>query len=269
MSSLIGTLGQMSEKVTAPKIRAMKGQSRIVCLTAYDVSFARIADQAGVDLILVGDSLGNVVMGYDTTVQVTLEAMIHHTRCVARGISRAMLVADMPFGSYGASVGQAVESAVALVRAGAQAVKLEGDFVDEVRAIQRVGIPVMGHVGFTPQSVHQFGGYRVQGRDATAEHVSTAAKRLEESGVFATVLELVPGDVATRITSEISNPSIGIGAGAGCDGQIQVLHDVLGLERKFKHAKAYVDGRTLSEQAIAEYAREVRSGDFPTEENTF
>jgi 3-methyl-2-oxobutanoate hydroxymethyltransferase len=259
----------MAEKMTAPKLRSMKGQ-RIVCVTAYDAPSARMADAAGVDLILVGDSLGNAVLGYQNTLPVTLDQMVHHTRAAAAGCEWALLVADLPFGSYQSSPAQAVESAVALIKAGAEAVKLEGAYIEAIEAIVRAGIPVMGHVGMTPQSVNAFGGFRVQGRGDRAELVLQAATAVEEAGVFSMVLEVIPGVVAKRVTETVGVPTIGIGAGVQCDGEIQVWHDVLGISPEtFKHAKAFIDGKTVITEALKEYAESVRNRSFPGEENTF
>jgi 3-methyl-2-oxobutanoate hydroxymethyltransferase len=264
-------LPTMADKVTAPKIRAMKGKGiRIVCLTAYDAAFGAMSDSAGVDLILVGDSVGNALLGYPDTVPVTLAEMLHHTRATARGVSRALLVADLPFGSYQSSVERAVDSAVRLVKAGAEAVKLEGTYTEAISAIVRAGIPVVGHVGMTPQSTHLFGGPRVQGKGESGEAVVEAARQVESAGAFAVVLELIPADLAKRVTEAISIPTIGIGAGSGCSGQIQVLTDILGIERgNFKHAKKYLDGWNLMQRAIQDYACEVRQDEFPGPENSF
>jgi 3-methyl-2-oxobutanoate hydroxymethyltransferase len=259
-----------AKRVTAPRVRDMKSAGeRIVCLTAYDYFSASLADAAGVDVILVGDSVGNTVLGYSTTIPVTLEDMVHHTAAAARGVKNALLVADLPFGSYQASTQVAVESAVALVKAGASAVKLEGAYTDEIAAIAKAGIPVMGHVGMTPQSVHQFGGFKVQGKGDSSSLVKNAAKAVEEAGVFAYVLELIPADLAGEITEASRVPTIGIGAGPRCDGEIQVFYDVLGLEEmRLKHAKRYVEGRQILQQGLEQYIREVRSGDFPTAEHS-
>lgn len=261
----------MSDKVTAPRLLEMKRRGeRIVCITAYDVEFARIADRAGVDVVLVGDSLGNVVLGYDSTLPVTLDDMEHHVRAARAGVSRALLVGDLPFGSYHASIPQAVESAVRLMKAGAQAVKLEGAYPEVVAALVRAGIPTMGHLGFTPQAVHKFGGHRVQGRGDAGETLLAEAKALDEAGACGIVLELVPAVVASRIGPQIVAPTIGIGAGVGCDGQVQVLHDVLGLTgRPFKHAKRYAELGAIAERALVEYTQEVRDGSFPTEAQSF
>ena len=259
----------MADKMTAPKIRSMKGQ-RIVCVTAYDAPSGRLADAAGVDVVLVGDSVGNAVLGYANTLPVTLDEMVHHTKAVAAGCSTALLVSDLPFGSYQESAEQAVRSAVALVKAGAEAVKLEGAYVEAIEAIVRAGIPVMGHVGMTPQSVNAFGGFRVQGRGDRAEIVLKAAKAVEEAGAFSMVLEVIPGVVAKRVTESVSVPTIGIGAGLECDGEIQVWHDVLGLsEEVFKHAKPFMNGSEQMTEALKAYAEAVRNRTFPGDDNTF
>jgi 3-methyl-2-oxobutanoate hydroxymethyltransferase len=261
----------MPEKMTAPRFRTAKAEGRrLVCLTAYDVGMAEMADSAEVDMILVGDSLGNVVLGHKTTVPVTMTDIVHHLAAVRRGVRRALLVADMPFGSYQVSVEDGVRNAVTLMQAGADAVKLEGDYPELVAQLVRAGIPTMGHVGMTPQSVHQFGGFRVQGRDEAADAVIAVAQRLEQAGAFGVVLELIPAVLAQRMTAMLWIPTIGIGAGRHCDGQIQVWHDVLGLGGKVhRHAKAYLQGRSLFEQALREYSEEVREGQFPTEDHSF
>ncbi len=257
--------------MTAPGIRAMKVKGeRVVCITAYDFPSAAIADASGVDLILVGDSLGNVVLGYENTLPVTLEQIEHHTRAARRGVRDALFVADLPFGSYQASVAQAVESSVRLMKAGAEAVKLEGSYTDAIRAIVRAGIPVMGHVGMTPQSVNAFGGFKVQGRGEDATSVREAACCVQESGAFAIVLELMPAALARQITSDLEIPTVGIGAGVDCDGEIQVFHDVMGLSPEvFKHSKDYVGARSLMIDGVQRYASDVRTRKFPTEENSF
>lgn len=262
----------MPAKVTAPLVRGMKAKGTpIVCVTAYDYTSGQIADAAGVDVVLVGDSVGNVFGGHDTTVPVTLEQIEYHVAATKRGVSHALLVADLPFGSYEEDVAQAVRSAVRLAKAGAEAVKLEGSYTDEIRAIARAGLPVMGHVGMTPQSVNTFGGFRVQGRNEDrAEQILTEACQIEEAGAFAIVLELIPAPLAAQITSRIGIPTIGIGAGPDCDGQIQVFHDVMGLGPEvFRHAKRYAEGRTSFVAGLEQYAAEVREGSFPTEEHSF
>jgi 3-methyl-2-oxobutanoate hydroxymethyltransferase len=261
----------MADKVTAPKIRAMKANGdKVVCLTAYDAYFGRLADQAGVDLILVGDSMANVVLGYPNTVPLTLEETLHHVRAVRRGVSRALLVADLPFGSYNSSTQQAVDSAVALMKAGAEAVKLEGDYSDAIEAMIKAGIPVMGHVGMTPQSVNNFGGFKVQGKGQAGDQVLENAKAVERAGAFSIVLEVIPTPLSERITAALQIPTIGIGAGPHCDGQIQVFHDALGLsDQTFRHAKRFVEGERLLLDGIKDYACEVRNESFPTPEHGF
>jgi 3-methyl-2-oxobutanoate hydroxymethyltransferase len=261
----------MPERVTVPQIRAMREKGRrVVCITAYDAMFGALADAAGVDLVLVGDSVGNVLLGYPTTVPVTLDDILHHTRATRAGVSRALLVSDLPFGSYQVSVAEAVASAVALMKAGAEAVKLEGAYTDQIRACVRAGIPTMGHLGMTPQSVNIFGGHRVQGKGTAGDTLIEAAKSVEEAGAFAIVLELVPAELAARITEAITIPTIGIGAGAGCSGQIQVIYDVLGLSSEsFRHARAFVPGRDCLLGGLRSYTESVRDGSFPTAENSF
>ena len=222
------------------------------------------------DVILVGDSLGNAVLGYQNTLPVTLQQMVHHTGAAAAGCEFALLVADLPFGTYQSSPSQAVDSAVALIKAGAEAVKLEGTYTEAIEAIVRAGIPVMGHVGMTPQSVNAFGGFRVQGRGDRAELVVQAAKAVEEAGVFSMVLEVIPGVVAKRVTATMGVPTIGIGAGVDCDGEIQVWHDLLGISAEsFKHAKHFMEGNRLITDALKSYTEAVRNRTFPGEENTF
>jgi len=249
----------------------MKGQQPVVSLTAYDYPSALWADAAGVDLILVGDSLGNVVQGRSTTIPVTMDEMAYHTRMVARGVEQALLISDMPFGSFQAGIESTVRNAVSLMKDGAEGVKLEGPYLDEIRALTKAGIPVMGHVGMTPQSYHSFGGFKVQGREEEEGRlVLEQARGVADAGAFAIVLELIPMQLAQDITRTIAIPTIGIGAGPHCDGQIQVLHDVLGLSGgMFRHAKRYVDGQALVTKAIREYAAEVRESRFPTEEHGF
>lgn len=260
----------MPERLSAPEILAMKGQGkRIACLTAYDSSSALIADAAGPDLILVGDSVGNVCLGYSTTLPVTLEDILHHTKACARVVKRSLLISDLPFGSYQEGPSQAVRSAVALMKAGAAGVKLEGPYLDEIRAIHKAGIPVMGHVGFTPQSVNAFGGFRVQGR-ANPEQILEMAEQIDACGVFAMVLELIPAELGKTITERVKTATIGIGAGPHCDGEIQVFHDVLGLTpHNLKHAKKYVDGYALFVDAARQYVAEVKLKEFPGPEQSF
>lgn len=249
---------------------------RIVVVTAYDALFGRLVDEAGVDMVLVGDSLGNVFAGYDSTIPVTLDHMIYHGAAVARGVRRALLVVDMPFLTWQVSEAQALENGGRLVQqTGAQALKLEGageESVRAVRALVRVGIPVMGHVGFTPQSVHQLGGFRVQGREApAAQQLVDDARRLEDAGAFSLVLELVPSALAERVTEAVSVPTIGIGAGAGCSGQVLVLPDLLGLNDSFspKFLKRYASLADTVRGAVRAFGDDVRGGRYPAPEHGF
>ena len=264
------------ERVTTSDFRRWKEEKRpITMLTAYDFPTARLVDEAGIDAILVGDSLGNVVLGYDSTLPVTMEEMLHHTRAVARGVSRALVIGDMPFLSYQVSVPEAVRNAgLFLKEAGAQAVKLEGgrEVADTVRAIVSSGIPVMGHIGLTPQYVHQLGGYRVQGRQAqAARRLVQDAVSLTEAGVFSIVLECVPAEVAKHITDTVAVPTIGIGAGIDCDGQVLVTHDLLGLYGGFspKFAKRHANLVEDIRRALDGFRREVIEKEFPGPEHAF
>jgi 3-methyl-2-oxobutanoate hydroxymethyltransferase len=255
--------------------RAAGGQ-RLVVVTAYDATFARLVDEAGVDAILVGDSVGNVVAGYETTLPVTLEHMIYHGAAVRRGAPHACLIVDMPFLSYQVSVQQALTNCGRVMqRTGAQAVKVEGGgegVARSIKALVGIGVPVMGHLGFTPQSVHTLGGFRVQGRgDEAAARLLAEARRLEEAGVFGLVLELVPAELATLVTEALSVPTIGIGAGAGCTGQVLVLYDLIGLTDTFtpKYLKRYADGAGLVRDAIRAFGEEVRGGTYPDASRSF
>lgn len=242
---------------------------KLAMLTAYDYATAKLVDQAGINGILVGDSLGMVMLGYDSTLPVTMDDMLHHTKAVARGAKDALVVADLPFMAYHVSAQQAVENAGRLVQeGGAQAVKLEGGaaFCNEVRAITRASIPVMGHLGLTPQSINQLGSFRVQGKSAAAaQRLLDDARALEQAGAFAIVLECIPAPLAARITDAVSVPTIGIGAGAGCDGQILVYQDMLGLygELAPKFVKRYAGIGQAMTDAFRQYADEVRRGAFP------
>jgi 3-methyl-2-oxobutanoate hydroxymethyltransferase len=261
-------------RVTTRDIRAAKGKRRIPVLTCYDFPTARILDRCGVEFILVGDSLGNVVLGYESTLPVTLEAMIHHARAVMRAEPKALVVVDMPFGTFQVSVEETVRAAIRILKeTGADAVKLEGGQRNEaaVRALTSIGIPVLGHLGLTPQSVLQFGGYRVQGRGGEGERLLQEAHLLAEAGCFSLVLESVPAPLAERVTTEIPIPTIGIGAGAGCDGQVLVLHDMLGLFEEFrpKFVKRYAELSKVIEEAVRAYQKEVQEGTFPGPEHTF
>ncbi|OYT71567.1 MAG: 3-methyl-2-oxobutanoate hydroxymethyltransferase [Armatimonadetes bacterium JP3_11] len=265
----------MPEKVTTRTLQQMKTQrQRIVAITAYDYPSAQLADAAGVDVVLVGDSLGNTMLGYDTTLPVQLDEILHHLKAVRRGLTRALLVADMPFLSYGVSVEDAVYHAGKLMQSGAEAVKVEGAtprVLESIRAMVGIGIPVMAHLGLTPQSIHQFGGYRLQGRTASEqEALLHAAEAVQDAGAFSLVLEVIPASLAKRITESLHIPTIGIGAGVHCDGEIQVWHDILGLsEKTFKHTKRYADLRSVITHALRQYADEVRQRQFPTPEHSF
>jgi len=263
-------------RVTTVTLREMKDRSeRISMLTAYDYPIARLLDEAGIEVILVGDSLAMVGLGYETTLPVTMEEMLHHVRAVSRGVKRALLVADMPFGSFQASVEDGVRNAGRFLKeAGAQAVKLEGgrEVADLTRRLTSVGIPVMGHLGLTPQMVHQFGGFKVQGRTAAAaERLREDALLLEEAGVFALVLEGIPWQVAEVITTELRIPTIGIGAGSSCDGQVLVTNDLLGLFDDFtpKFVKRYANLKETIAAAFTRYRQEVKAGEYPGPEHAF
>jgi len=247
---------------------------KIVMLTAYDCPTARLADQAGVDVVLVGDSVGNVVLGFRNTIAVTLDQMIHHCAAVRRGLERALLVGDMPFMSYKISPEQALTNAARMMQeGGAEAIKLEGgeEIAPTVARLVKAGIPVMGHVGLTPQSLHQLGGYRIQGRDhVQIERLMASACALADAGVFAIVVELVPATVARDLTKMIAVPTIGIGAGPHCDGQVLVLHDLLGLSPVRKRfVRVYAQLERVITEAIRHYAADVRGGRFPSRRHSF
>ena len=260
-----------SARTTVPAVRARKarrGDDRLVMVTAYDAPGARIADEAGVDVILVGDSLAMVVLGYDDTLQVTVDDIAHHTAAVARAKPSALVVADLPWLSYHVSVEDTVRNAATLVRAGAQSVKLEGGRkrVAAIEAIVDAEIPVMGHLGLTPQSMHAMGGFKVQGRDSHAALQLVAdAKALEHAGCFAIVLEGVPDEVARMVTDAVDVPTIGIGAGPDCDGQVLVMHDLLGIEDRVapKFVRRYASLKDAAVDAVRAYAEDVRGGAFP------
>ena len=264
------------KKITVPDVVAMKrDRKRITMMTAYDAAFAKLVDQAGIDVILVGDSLGMVVLGYPTTVPVTMDDMVRHAAAVSRGATRPLLVGDMPFGTYQAGPQDALRNAARFLKeAGMDAVKLEGghEVVETVRALVDSGIAVMGHVGLTPQRVAQFGGFKVQAKTArAARRLIEDCLALEDAGAFSIVLESVPAPVAALASERLGIPTIGIGAGVDCDGQVLVLHDVLGLfgEFKPKFAKRYADIGAAVTTALAEFDRDVRDGSFPTEEHSF
>jgi 3-methyl-2-oxobutanoate hydroxymethyltransferase len=267
----------MSKKVTAPSVRARKvrsGSDPLVMVTAYDAPGARMADEAGIDLILVGDSVAMVVLGYDDTLQVTVDDIAHHTAAVARAKPSSLIVGDLPWLSYHVSVEETVRNAATLVRAGAECVKLEGGRkrVPMIEAIVDAEIPVMGHIGLTPQSVHTMGGFKVQGRDFDAAmELLDDAKALEAAGCFAIVLEGVPDGVATMVTDAIGIPTIGIGAGRGCDGQVLVFHDVLGIEDRIKpkFVRRYASLKADGVAALEAFAADVRSGQFPADDESY
>jgi 3-methyl-2-oxobutanoate hydroxymethyltransferase len=266
----------MAKKMTIRDIIEMKRSGeKITVLTAYDASLARMLDSAGIDMILVGDSLGNVLLGYESTVPVTMEEMLHHARAVKRGVSRAFLVGDMPFMSYQVSATEAIINGGRFLKeAGCDAVKLEGgeEVAETVRAMVKAGIPVMGHIGLTPQTASQLGGYRVQGKDRESAHkLMHAAGALEEAGAFSLVLECVPVQLAQVITAAVGIPTIGIGAGAACDGQVLVTHDMLGIFDNSvpSFVKKYVDLAPQIKEAVASYQREVREGSYPDAEHSF
>ena len=261
------------KSLTASDIRGMKGDTPIVCLTAYTTPVAEIADTA-CDLILVGDSVGMVLHGLPSTLGVTMDMMIMHAKAVARGTKRALIVVDMPFGSYEQSPEQAFENASRLmVETGCGAVKLEGgvDMAPTIAFLVKRGIPVMAHIGLTPQAVNTFGGYKVQGRGDDGERLMADARAIDEAGAFSVVVEKVPASLGDKITAEISIPTVGIGAGAGCDGQVLVVDDMMGMFTNFKpkFVKRYATVRAEGERAVAEYAEEVRARTFPGPEHTF
>ena len=264
----------MAQQGTVPAVRARKGGVPLVMVTAYDAPTARIADEAGVDLILVGDSVAMVVLGYEDTLQVTIDDLAHHTAAVARTRPQAVLVADLPWMSYHVGEADAVRNAATLVRAGAQAVKLEGGRkrLPVVRALLDAEIPVMGHLGLTPQSVHAMGGFRVQAKDASAAHqLVDDAAALAEAGCFSLVLEGVPDRVARLVTESVPVPTIGIGAGAWCDGQVLVFHDVAGLEDRVlpKFVRRYGSLKADGVAAVAAFAADVRAGRFPSDGESY
>lgn len=263
-------------RVTIHQLQDMKRRGeRFAMLTAYDYSMARLLDEAGVPVLLVGDSLGVVMLGYENTLPVTMDDMVRHTQAVARGARRAMVVADMPFMSYQVSPEEALRNAGRLIQeGGAHAVKLEGGSAMQatVRRIVECGIPVMGHIGLTPQSIHQLGGYKVQGKTLdAASRLLADALALEEAGAFSIVLECVPAPLAARITQRLRIPTIGIGAGPDCDGQVQVVHDILGLFTDFvpRHARRFAEIGERIKEAARQYVAEVASGTFPTSKESF
>lgn len=264
------------KRVTTHTLQKMKAAGeKIAMLTAYDYSFARIIDGAGIDVILVGDSASNVMAGHETTLPVTLDQMIYHASSVIRGIERCFVVVDLPFGSYQSNSEIALASAIRIMKeTGAHAVKLEGgeEVTDSIRKIVSAGIPVMGHLGLMPQSIYKFGTYEVRAKeDKEAEKLRRDARLLEESGCFALVLEKIPAELATAVSKEITIPTIGIGAGNGCDGQVLVMHDMLGINTEFKprFLRQYLNIAEQSTQAVQQYVRDVKSGDFPNDKEQY
>ncbi|MEX0944684.1 MAG: 3-methyl-2-oxobutanoate hydroxymethyltransferase [Balneolaceae bacterium] len=265
-----------SDKVTTQTVVNMKQSGeKISMLTAYDYTMAGIVDEAGIDVILVGDSASNVMAGFDTTVPMTLEHMIYHTSCVVRGVERALVIADLPFMSYQVTIKEALISAGRMMKeAGAHAVKLEGGryVADSVKRIVDAGIPVMGHLGLTPQSIYKFGTYKVRAKEEKeADELLEDARLLEEAGVFSIVLEKIPTGLAKKVTEQLSVPTIGIGAGPHCDGQVLVLHDMLGLNKDFspRFLRRYADLHSEMTRAVANYMKDVKSGDFPNENEQY
>jgi 3-methyl-2-oxobutanoate hydroxymethyltransferase len=261
---------------TVVDLKAMKSRGeKIAALTAYDYPFARIMDQAGIDIVLVGDSSGSVVAGYENTLPVTLDEMLYHTRAVARAVEQALIVTDMPFLSYQIELIEAKRNAGRLIKeGGAHAVKIEGgeNIAETVHAIVAMDVPVIGHIGLTPQSIHRMGGYRVQGRDKSqADKLMKDAIAVTQAGASALVLEAIPAQLAKEITACISIPTIGIGAGIDCDGQVLVVHDILGLCEKYspKFVKRYVDAASVVRQGVDDYLREVKQGVFPDKDHSF
>jgi 3-methyl-2-oxobutanoate hydroxymethyltransferase len=271
-----------SAKVTVPELLQRKStaadstnKKKITCLTAYDYPTARLMDEAGVDVVLVGDSVAMVVLGYESTLPLTMEESLHHTKAVRRGVQRALVVADMPFGTYQGDVNEALNNAVRFVKeAGAEAVKVEGGErrLEVISRLTEAEIPVMGHVGLTPQSVHAMGGYRVQGKTAGgAEQLLRDARAVEAAGAFSIVLEGIPRELAAEITKSVRIPTIGIGAGPDCDGQILVLHDLLGLtfQERPKFARRYANVGEVISQAVREYCADVQGGTFPSDAESY
>ncbi|GEM53598.1 3-methyl-2-oxobutanoate hydroxymethyltransferase [Empedobacter brevis] len=258
------------KRITTETVRNMKFTGeKISMLTAYDFTIASLVDAAGTEVILVGDSAANVMAGHETTLPITLDQMIYHAQCVVRGAKRALVVVDLPFGTYQSDPQKALESSVRIMKeSGAHAIKLEGgkEIEESIRRIVNAGIPVMGHLGLTPQSIYQFGSYKVRAKeDAEAEKLINDAKLLEELGCFSLVMEKIPADLAAKVTASIHIPTIGIGAGSGCDGQVLVVHDMLGLNNEFKpkFVRKYLNLEDQIHEAIGQYVADVKSADFP------
>lgn len=264
-----------SEAMTLSRIQGKKDNGeRLTMLTCYDAAFARLLDETGIDMVLVGDSLGNVMLGFENTISVTMEHMLHHSAAVSRVLTRPFVVMDMPFFSYNVGVEQAMANgARALQEGGAQAIKMEGGhhILPQVRALVKAGIPVMGHIGLTPQSVHSLSGYKLQGRGSRGAKIIEEAKALEEAGAFAIVLELIPQTLARELSESLRIPTIGIGAGSHCSGQVLVLHDMLGFDAAFrpKFLKQYAQVGTETINAVKAYVKDVQEGVFPGAENSF
>ena len=262
------------EKVTVPVLKSMKGKEKITMLTSYDYPMAKIVDNAGIHTILVGDSLGPVMLGYPNTIPVTVDEMIYHTKTVTRAAKSAFVIIDMPFMSYQESIAEAKKNAGRMMKeSGAEAVKLEGglNMKETIKAIVDIDIPVVGHIGLTPQSIHRMGGYKVQGKGKEAERLIEDAKAVEEAGAFMVVLECVPRALAQEITAMLSIPTIGIGAGPDCDGQVLVIHDLLGLLGDFrpKFVKSYLNLQTEIDGAVKTFIDEVKKGVFPDDAHSF
>ncbi len=264
------------KRVTTHTLLELKRKNeKIACLTAYDYSMAKIVDAAGVELILVGDSASNVMAGYETTLPITLDHMIYHAQSVVRAVKRALVVVDLPFGSYQGNSKEALQSAIRIMKeSGAHAVKLEGgiEIKDSIERILSAGIPVMGHLGLTPQSIYKFGTYSVRAKEEQeAELLMSNAKMLEDIGCFGMVLEKIPARLALKVTASVSIPTIGIGAGNGCDGQILVVHDMLGINKDFspRFLRRYADLHTIMTEAVANYTKDVKSSDFPNANESY
>ena len=264
------------KKITTETLRKMKFDKEIITmLTAYDYTTAKMVDAGGIDAILIGDSAANVMAGHETTLPITLDQMIYHTQCVVRGVERALIVADLPFGSYQSNPEKALDSAVRMMKeGGAHSIKIEGgkEIQKSIVKIINAGIPVMGHLGLTPQSIYQFGTYKVRAKEEEeAEKLMSDAKLLEELGCFALVLEEIPADLAKRVSESISIPTIGIGAGAGCDGQVLVYHDMVGMNKDFspKFLRRYLDLYTEITGAVSSFVKDVKTGDFPNEKESY
>lgn len=264
------------KKITTNTLLKMKASGeKISMITAYDFSFARLFDNAGIDVILVGDSASNVMAGHETTVPITLDQMIYHAQCVVRGIDRSLVVVDMPFGSYQSNSDVALASAIKIMKeSGGHSIKLEGgeEVVESIQRIVSAGIPVMGHLGLTPQSIYKFGTYNVRAKEEEeAEKLRKDAKLLQEAGCYAIVLEKIPAILAAQVSQELTIPTIGIGAGPGCDGQVLVMHDMLGINNTFKprFLRQYLNLQEQINQAVTQYISDVKSGDFPSEKESY